>query len=70
MMTTTGPETTAGPDPFCGDGVVSLYERVETLASPVVTTPGGATGRVCDDGALCPGRSYLFCFFELATASR
>jgi cysteine-rich repeat protein len=43
--------------PRCGDGVISLYSRTETLNSPVVTNPFGATGRVCDDGGTCSGSS-------------
>ena len=41
--------------PTCGDGVVSEYLSDETLNSPVVTGPTGATGHVCDDGATCFG---------------
>ncbi len=44
-------------EPTCGDGVVSDYERTQTFASPVVTEPGGASGRVCDDGSSCQASS-------------
>ena len=49
--------TTACAPPRCGDGVVSDVAREETLSSPVVTNPNGATGRVCDDGSTCPSAS-------------
>jgi cysteine-rich repeat protein len=39
--------------PVCGDGVVSVYTRVETLNSPMVTNPAGQTGYVCDDFSSC-----------------
>ena len=45
------------PLPRCGDGVVSDVAREETLSSPVVTNPNGATGRICDDGSTCPSAS-------------
>jgi cysteine-rich repeat protein len=43
--------------PRCGDGFVSVYERSELVTGPVVTNPFGVTGRICDDGASCEGRS-------------
>ncbi len=44
--------------PRCGDGYTSLLGGgFETYTSPTVSAPGGATGRVCDDGATCPGRT-------------
>lgn len=41
--------------PFCGDGRVATTERNESFTSPVVTSPFGVTGHVCDDGASCFG---------------
>ena len=64
MMTTTGPETTAGPDPFCGDGVVDDDEECDdgdenaddaacTLACEAALCGDGnvwAGVEECDDG--------------------
>ena len=40
---------------FCGDGIVNTYRGPETFIAPVVESPLGGAGRVCDDGGSCFG---------------
>src|SRR5690606_2672655 len=39
----------------CGDGTLSLNRVERRLVAPLVNSPTGARGQVCDDGATCPG---------------
>jgi cysteine-rich repeat protein len=43
--------------PRCGDGVVQNLIAQQGFAAPVLTNADGVSGRVCDQGASCRGRT-------------
>ena len=49
--------TNACLDATCGDGIVGVQLGTVLEAAPIVVSPHGSEGPVCDDGASCPGGS-------------